>query len=72
MQRDLELLAAIGSSDQRSLRAVAFSRQLPTLDHYQVLDVPRAATRAQIITAARCVKKQYDAGDVSADRARRR
>jgi hypothetical protein len=44
MQRDLELLAAIGSGDQRSLRAVAFARQLPTLDHYQVLDVPRAAT----------------------------
>ncbi|MGZ8867215.1 MAG: DUF4388 domain-containing protein, partial [Thermoanaerobaculia bacterium] len=29
MQRDLELLAAIGSSDHRSLRAVATSRQLP-------------------------------------------
>jgi len=41
MQRDLEMLAAIGSSDQRSLRAVGFSRQLPSLDHYQVLDVPR-------------------------------
>lgn len=60
MQRDLELLAAIGSSDQRSLRAVAYSRQLPTLDHYQVLDVPRAATRAQIITAHEVVKKKYD------------
>jgi hypothetical protein len=60
MQRDLELLAAIGSSDQRSLRAVAFSRQLNTLDHYQVLDVPRAATRAQLITAHEAVKKKYD------------
>lgn len=60
MQRDLELLAAIGSSDQRSLRAVAFSRQLATLDHYQVLDVPRAATRAQIVTAHENVKKKYD------------
>jgi hypothetical protein len=60
MQRDLELLAAIGSSDQRSLRTVAFSRQLPTLDHYQVLDVPRAATRAQVITASDEAKKKYD------------
>jgi curved DNA-binding protein CbpA len=60
MQRDLELLAAIGSSDQRSLRAVALSRQLGMLDHYQLLNVPRAATRAQLITAADDKKKQYD------------
>lgn len=60
MQRDLEMLAAIGSSDQRSLRAVSFSRQLQTLDHYQVLDIPRAATRAQIMTAAEAVRKKYD------------
>ncbi|HWS72012.1 MAG TPA: DUF4388 domain-containing protein, partial [Thermoanaerobaculia bacterium] len=61
MQRDLELLAAIGSNDQRSLRAVALSRQLATMDHYQVLEVPRASTRAQIITAAEEMKKRYDA-----------
>jgi tetratricopeptide (TPR) repeat protein len=60
MQRDLELLAAIGSSDQRSLRAVAFSRQLSELDHYQILDVPRNSTRAQIITGAEAMKKRYD------------
>ena len=60
MQRDLELLAAIGSSDQRSLRAVGLSRQLASMDHYQVLDVPRAAARAQVITASEEKKKQYD------------
>lgn len=60
MQRDLELLAAIGSNDQRSLRAVGFSRQMATLDHYQVLDIPRAATRAQIVTGADFLKKKYD------------
>jgi tetratricopeptide (TPR) repeat protein len=60
MQRDLELLAAIGSNDQRSLRAVAMSRQLPGMDHYQVLDIPRAATRAQILTAAEHQKKKFD------------
>jgi len=60
MQRDLELLAAIGSNDQRSLRAVALSRQLTSMDHYQVLQIPRAATRAQIITAADELKKRYE------------
>lgn len=60
MQRDLELLAAIGSSDQRSLRAVAFSRQMATMDHYQVLDVPRAATRAQILAQLEEIKKKFD------------
>jgi tetratricopeptide (TPR) repeat protein len=60
MQRDLELLAAIGASDQRSLRAVAMSRQLPQLDHYQILHVPRAATRQQIIATAEEMRKRYD------------
>jgi TolA-binding protein len=60
MQRDLELLAAIGSSDQRSLRAVALSRQLPSMDHYQVLDIPRGAARAQAVNAYEELKKRYD------------
>lgn len=60
MQRDLELLAAIGSADQRSLRAVAFSRQLTSLDHYQVVDVPRGAGRAQIMAQAEAQKKRFD------------
>ena len=60
LQRDLELLAAIGSSDPRSLRAVALSRQLATMDHYQVLDAPRAASRAQIINAAEAAKKKFE------------
>jgi tetratricopeptide (TPR) repeat protein len=61
MQRDLELLAAIGGSDQRSLKAVALSRQLNQIDHYQLLDVPRAATRAQIISGHELMKRRYDA-----------
>jgi TolA-binding protein len=60
MQRDLELLAAIGADDTRSLRAVRLSRQLSAIDHYQVLDVPRAATRAQIQAQADAMKKRYD------------
>jgi len=60
MQRDLELLAAIGSNDQRSLRAVAVSRQLSSMDHYQILDVARAASRAQILAGADLMRKRYD------------
>ncbi|MBV9497682.1 MAG: hypothetical protein JOZ54_25835 [Acidobacteria bacterium] len=60
MQRDLQLLAAIGSSDQRSLRAVALSRQLGQIDHYQFLDIPRAATRQQVSTAGELLRRQYD------------
>ncbi len=60
MQRDLELLAAIGSNDQRSLRAVALSRQLGTTDHYQLINAPRAATRTQIIAAGEETRKRYD------------
>lgn len=60
MQRDLELLAAIGSSDHRSLRAVGLSRQMASMDHYRVLDVPRAATRTQLLSAADSLKKLYD------------
>ncbi|HEX7191679.1 MAG TPA: tetratricopeptide repeat protein [Thermoanaerobaculia bacterium] len=60
MQRDLELLAAIGSSDHRSLRAVGLSRQMASMDHYRILDVPRAATRAQILSAAESMKRVYD------------
>lgn len=60
LQRDLELMAAIGADDTRSLRAIALSKQLPVLDHYQVLDVPRAATRVQAINAADAMRKRYD------------
>jgi tetratricopeptide (TPR) repeat protein len=60
MHRDLELLAAIGSNDQRSLRAVALSRQLPSMDHYQLLEIPRAAVRGMIAAAAEQKKHQYN------------
>lgn len=59
-QRDLELLATIGSGDQRSLRAIALSRQMPSMDHYQLLNVARAATRGQIVSAAEAAKRNLD------------
>jgi len=60
MQRDLMLLAAIGSNDPRSLKAVALARQLPNIDYYQLLDIPRAATRSQIVPRIDELKKQYE------------
>ena len=60
MQRDLEILAAIGSNDERSLRAVGFSRQLPSIDHYQLLEVPRAVARGQVAAAAEDKRRRYD------------
>jgi len=59
MQRDLALLASIGSNDPRSLKAVALSRQLDTINYYQLLDVPRAATRAQIMLQSDEMKRKY-------------
>jgi tetratricopeptide (TPR) repeat protein len=59
-QRDLEMLAALGPNDERSLRAVALSRQLASMDHYHLLSVPRASTRGNIIAAAEDLKHRYD------------
>lgn len=61
MQRDLNLLAAIGSSDQRSLKAVAMARQLSNMDYYQILDVPRAATRSQIVSRVEELRRVFEA-----------
>jgi tetratricopeptide (TPR) repeat protein len=60
MQRDMEILAALGSGDQRSLRAYALSRQMQNMDHYQLLEVPRAATRTQVIMQGEQLKKIFD------------
>src|SRR5690606_5602180 len=46
--RDMQILAAI-SGDQKALRAVALSRQMENMDHYAFLEVPRGATRTQIV-----------------------
>lgn len=60
MERDLALLAAIGPNDGKSLRAVALSRQLGKLDFYQMLDVPRAATREQIVAQGQSLRNSYN------------
>ncbi|MGA7616974.1 MAG: tetratricopeptide repeat protein [Thermoanaerobaculia bacterium] len=63
MQRDLALLASIGADDKRSLRAISFARQIPRLDYYEMLDVPRAATRTQVVQQAERLKAIFDPAD---------
>lgn len=58
--KDLQLLAVLGPGDARSLHAVAFARQLSQFDLYRVLDVPRAALRAQIVKRVEDMKREYD------------
>jgi hypothetical protein len=60
MQRDMEILAALGGSDPAALHAFSFSRQIATKDHYQVLDIPRAAPRTQAILQADMLRSRYD------------
>lgn len=61
-QKDLALLAALGSADQKSLQAVALAKRAEGLDYYQFLELPRAATRAQIAQRVEEMKRKYDAG----------
>ncbi|HVT05025.1 MAG TPA: DUF4388 domain-containing protein [Thermoanaerobaculia bacterium] len=59
-QKDLAILAALGSGDQRSLHAVGLAKRAGTLDFYQFLDLPRAATRGQIALKVEEMKRNYD------------
>ena len=59
-QQDLQVLATLGSSDQRSLRAFAFSRQIDKLDYYKLLDMPRGATAARIVEQYEKLKVEYE------------
>lgn len=58
-QRDMQILASI-SGNQEALRAVALSRQMEQMDHYSFLDVPRAATRTQIVMKIEDMQQKYD------------
>jgi tetratricopeptide (TPR) repeat protein len=57
-QREMNLLATIGN-DPKLLRVVGLARRLKSMDHYQVLDVPRAATRNQIVNRADEMRDMY-------------
>lgn len=59
-ERDLELMAAIGPSDHRSLRAVGFARQMNQVDYYHMFGVARGATRNEIEKHYESLKKEFD------------
>jgi tetratricopeptide (TPR) repeat protein len=58
-QKDMLLLATLGAGDPKALQAVAFARQSAQMDDYKLLDVPRGALRAQIMTRADELRKKY-------------
>ncbi len=62
-QKDLQLLATLGSGDPKALQAVAFARQSAQMDYYKLLDVPRGALRAQIMTRADEMRRKFDNAD---------
>ncbi len=62
LQRDMEILAALGGNDPAALRAFSFSRQIATMDHYQVLDIPRVSTRAQVISQGETRSRTFEPG----------
>lgn len=58
-ERDMQILAAI-AGNQEALRAVALSRQMENMDHYSFLDVPKAATRTQIVMKIEQMQQKYE------------
>jgi tetratricopeptide (TPR) repeat protein len=60
IQRDLALLASIGGNDPRALHALSLARRLESTDYYELLGVPRAATRAQILSEGERKQREYD------------
>ncbi|HXI14714.1 MAG TPA: hypothetical protein VNM92_19010 [Thermoanaerobaculia bacterium] len=60
LERDLALLASIGSQDKRSLRTVGMARQLASIDYYDLIEAPRASTRNEIVTRVEQAKRKYD------------
>ncbi len=63
-QRDLMLLASIGS-DPQAIKIIKLARQLSQMDFYEFLEVPRAATRAQITTKIDEMKARYNPASYS-------
>lgn len=58
--KDLMILASIGPDDEKALKLVRTAKALDQTDHYRVLDVPRAATRPQIILRGEEARQQYN------------
>ncbi len=66
MQKDMQLLATLGAGNPKALQAVAFARQSAQMDYYKLLDVPRGALRAQIMTRADELRRRFDPSEYPA------
>lgn len=60
VDRDMAILAALGSSDPRSLKALALSRRIDSSDFYTLIDVPRGAPTSVIVERCEVLKREYD------------
>lgn len=60
VEQDLALMAAIGASDPRALRAVALSRKISSIDFYEFLDLPRGAPTSRVVEQIERMKREYD------------
>lgn len=60
VEQDLALMAAIGASDPRALRAVALSRKVGSIDFYEFLDLPRGAPTSRVVEQIERMKREYD------------
>ena len=58
-EKDMQVLASL-AGNQDALRAVALSRQMEQMDHYTFLDVPKGATRTQIVMKSEQMLQKYD------------
>ena len=59
-ERDLAIMSALGPADDRSLRAFAFARHAQTSDYYKILDLPKGATRANIVANYERLRKLFE------------
>ncbi|MBI2213349.1 MAG: tetratricopeptide repeat protein [Acidobacteria bacterium] len=59
-ERDLAIMSALGTTDERSLRAFAFARHAERSDYYTLLDLPKGATRSNIVSNYEKLRKMFD------------
>ncbi|MGK2857372.1 MAG: DnaJ domain-containing protein [Thermoanaerobaculia bacterium] len=59
-ERDLAIMSALGPADDRSLRAFGFARHAQSSDYYRILDLPKGATRANIVANYEKLRKMFE------------
>lgn len=59
-ERDLAIMSSLGTADERALRAFAFARHAERSDYYTLLDLPKGATRASIVSNYERLRKLFE------------